>query len=351
MNTENKLFTLILLWFLLSDSLVSPNMALISFYLSLLLRLGLIAYATWLYTPDRYLNVLFGGVGLMVLIHPPQTMVMLLGLIRLATALAIFIIFIHPSTNKHPEYRRVSKGVCFFCKQSLSDTLKIIGYFYFPFTLLGFGNSNVLAMNIWAIFFLNTKRKPLWTLLAVVAMVGTGSEGGMLAMGLGWMVQRWGRWSLLSLIPALAGVIFLKGSTLNSVSDRVEMLLFAWTGFTQSPWVGHGLGYFQMTTTKGIEFYQPHNLILEIAYSWGGVGLIGLFLLAMGLYKAKNAITWQSGFLTAFFVHSLIDNPHWGLPGLLGAVVLATIYKQSSWISRNSQLFIYNSITIGENKP
>lgn len=67
-------------------------------------------------------------------------------------------------------------------------------------------------------------------------------------------------------------------------SGRDDILQAAWTGFTERPAAGHGLGSFQFSSPYVVEFSgagthttpSAHNLFLQVAYEGGCLGLIAV---------------------------------------------------------------------------
>jgi hypothetical protein len=195
-------------------------------------------------------------------------------------------------------------------------------------------NTNIVAMELWALFFvaLPSLRNTYYVItycvmaLAIIAIALTGSEGGLLALGAG-LLWYWFRWRGLLVIPlALVALLWFKWDDMGSLGVRLELYKHAWDGFTLTPIMGQGWGSFYYEAA-GLTFYQPHNLPLDVLYSWGLIGLvtIAFFTIHYSPFTIHNA-----PFFVAFLTHSLVDNPHWtALPGLLAAFLLGRVFQET----------------------
>lgn len=195
------------------------------------------------------------------------------------------------------------------------------------------GNTNIQAMHIWSLFFLNNNRARHWGLAMVAAIIATRSEGAVLAMAAGYLVERWGwRWIAL-LLPALALAMTIKMNS-NSVALRLGMISRALDNL--SP-VGNGLGVYQY-----LQFRQPHNLPIEILYVAGIPGLIAMGVMAWWGWTNRQHLAPLTGLLAAFMAHSLVDNPHWGVPGAVIALAIGNVYARYplNWDSRIDKIDI-----------
>jgi len=195
-----------------------------------------------------------------------------------------------------------------------------VGLVYFPFTWFSGGNTNIQAMAIWLVFLLAQDRPIWWCALAFGSLGATGSEGGWLALAAGLIVERWGwkwLWPGLVLVPVVAG---LKMDS-NSVTDRLGMWGRVVGNFT--PW-GHGLGSFHFD-----QWGQTHNLVMSAAQVAGWPGLLALVLALAWLVSKRAYITPWAGLVAAFAVHSMVDNPHWGVAGAVLSLIFGNIYSRS----------------------
>lgn len=61
----------------------------------------------------------------------------------------------------------------------------------------------------------------------------------------------------------------------SSVESRVRLMRQAYEGWLSEPIVGQGLGSFGPNTGRGSARAYPHNIILEILYEGGIIGLVG----------------------------------------------------------------------------
>ncbi|OQY37467.1 MAG: hypothetical protein B6243_00520 [Anaerolineaceae bacterium 4572_5.2] len=190
----------------------------------------------------------------------------------------------------------------------------LVGVIYIPLTLLKFGNTNTLAMNVWALALL----AGYWpiTLISLAVILYLGSEGGALALLAGTLYTKWGWRGLPAALTALPALIWLKWGS-SSVETRLTMLSEAWRGFSASPWFGQGVGAF-----NSAGFKLPHNFLADAAYS---AGLLGLLMVAVGAYwlwRKRAGLSGYGAFFIALGVHSLLDNAYWGVPGLLAAFLI-----------------------------
>lgn len=63
-----------------------------------------------------------------------------------------------------------------------------------------------------------------------------------------------------------------------SVRDRINLVIAAWEGWLAKPVTGHGLGSFSYSANNRESKY-PHNIIFEVLYEGGLIGLLLLLLL------------------------------------------------------------------------
>lgn len=206
---------------------------------------------------------------------------------------------------------------------------KYVGYGWFPLAIIfgnQMGNTNVLAMGIWALVFLNRERSAHWLLLACVAMVATQSEGGIIALGAGLLVETGNRKVMVALVPVVLLTTWYKiGST--SVNSRLAMWQAAWAGFLDKPVFGNGLGTFTAVTDYGT-FHVAHNIFADVAHNAGIFGLLALLAGVLWLWKNKDGI--GNGYLAAFAVHSMVDAPYWGVPGLILMILAGEVYGRAA---------------------
>lgn len=201
-------------------------------------------------------------------------------------------------------------------------------------------NLNVMAMWVWAIFFLAatpeiTLPNGILLYMALWAMATTNSEGGWLALGAGLATMAWG-W------PGFAGafaaeVIVTVAKSWNPLADIItaifpvigggqhipqfatggvhwDMLRYALTGCLRQPW-GNGLGQYEFWAgTWGA--WHAHNLIADVGYSLGIGGLILLAIISLTCWRANKPIM-ATGWMAAFAIHSLVDGPIWYIWPLL----------------------------------
>lgn len=185
---------------------------------------------------------------------------------------------------------------------------------YLPLSPLLAENSNVIAFNIWALFFLTGRFSWLFSGLAVVTMAYTGSDGGLLALigGLAFYKWQWG--GLGAVVLGGAVMLGLKWGDVASVTNRLDLLAYAWNGFLQSPIVGNGPGSFHAVAGSGWGAWHSHNLIADIAYGFGLTGLI-----CFGWLVSRSPAT---PFTIAFLIHSMVDGPVYIFLPLVGLFIL-----------------------------
>lgn len=194
------------------------------------------------------------------------------------------------------------------------------GWIIFPLTMVWpWDNPNVLAMDIWGLFFLGLR--PGWPGLlyagmASIAMLATHSEGGLLAMLAGFAVYAWhrfgrGRTSWLAGLAGLIGLVWVgilisKAHEYGSVYLRFQVYQAALAGTT---FWGNGAGTFHVVAYNGWSTWEHHNLFLTILWQ---TGIPGLATIAWLIYRVRERLivpSWAGAWLAAFISHSLVDAP------------------------------------------
>ena len=218
----------------------------------------------------------------------------------------------------------------------------VIIYPYHPFS-----NGNTLAMWVWGVLFFAappTEKKTadalLWV-LAIITMLTTRSEGGLLALGAGLLFLKFG-WRGLA-VTAIPGAVIIAVKTLvkGRFDVRVKILADIWQSFLRQP-LGHGLGSFEWFAPRPLghpnvfmalpyQFpvtpwgtWHAHNLIGDVMYMLGFGGLALLALLWLSIWRSDKP-KWASGYIVAFAVHSLVDGPIWYGSGLLLFITLKEV--------------------------
>jgi len=171
-------------------------------------------------------------------------------------------------------------------------------------------NTNIIAFNLWTLYFLSQRRDIWFGALVFVAMLITKSEGGLLAFGVGLAYQQFGARALYLSPVALFGIWAIKqwgiwGGHTNAV--RLAVLQYAWAGFKRSPWFGN-YGGFNYVRADGWQAWHAHNIIADIGFQTGIIGLLILFAIGVLFYRQRWTPTVLS---VAFIAHSMVDSPMW----------------------------------------
>lgn len=118
-----------------------------------------------------------------------------------------------------------------------------------------------------------------------------------------------------------------------SASLRWQFWHTSWTMFSQSPWLGIGVGQMRWQTylmtdnpvvnPAGIFFEHAHNLFLHLLAEMGVFAGVMVFLgLSTWIYTffKRNSLTWESwwllGLLAIIGAHSMLEYPLWYAPFL-----------------------------------
>jgi len=219
----------------------------------------------------------------------------------------------------------------------------IIIYPYHPLS-----NGNTLAMWVWSVLFFASPPADkkewdalLW-ILGIITMFTTHSEGGVLAIAAGILAIKYG-WRGLA-ITAIPGAIVIAVKTIvrHKLDVRADMLAYVGESCLRQP-LGHGLGSFEWFAPRPLghpdvfmalpyQFplrpwggWHAHNLIADVGYMLGIGGLAALALLIIAVCRSDKP-RWTTGFLVAFFVHSLFDGPIWYGSGLLLFLTLKEVH-------------------------
>lgn len=196
------------------------------------------------------------------------------------------------------------------------------GWVLFPLAiLLPWENGNSMAFMVVPLLWLGGERAgPRWLTLGVVALLASGSTGGLLAGVVGLAVYAWQRWppdkktaGLAGLVLAvlLAGLIAGQANNSGSWANRVAIYRHALVGISQAPLAGHGADSFSLTVA-GWPALDEHNLILTTAHESGLIGLAVAGWLVSWLVMRHTFNPWQAGLLTSVAVHSMVDGPLFG---------------------------------------
>jgi len=186
------------------------------------------------------------------------------------------------------------------------------GWVVWPAVLfLPWDNANTMAMSVWGLLLLGmpadtrNEIKIAWGVLGGLALLGTGSEGGIfaLATAIVWLVGWWQLWLAL-IVVAVVGV-GLKFDSYGSLWVRRDMIAAALADFR---WLGHGLDSYHFSAGSNWSTWHAHNLVAQIIWDAGALGLAALAWLLASL-RRLSLDKWSWAWLIAFGVHSLVDSP------------------------------------------
>jgi O-antigen ligase len=180
------------------------------------------------------------------------------------------------------------------------------------------------------------RRNKFYLLTATAAFTlafWTGSRGAILAPFAGFLLCtflfrefRSPRAWLLFLLVGMAGLTFAFGLDAlvpmgshgpdsiarTGSSGRMELWQYTIHEFLERPWLGHGEGQFRFSHS-GYIVVQPHNVVLQVLYTWGLIGALlclGLALWAAPRYLQKDteleAAPFRCGTIM-IVIHAMID--------------------------------------------
>lgn len=225
----------------------------------------------------------------------------------------------------------------------------LAGLVYIPLSPWMPDGNNVAAFNIWTLYFLADYRRWWFTSITALAMILTQSAGGILALGVGVAVQYIGT-QVLWLAPVGIGAMTLAKwvgvfpSVLggNTVGVRLDMLRYAIAGLLRSPVIGNSNTFDFVSRHRGAIVYHwrfrlldgdtvrwgawhAHNLIADIGFQTGIIGLIVFAVLVFAIYRLPQRNT---ALILAFLIHSLVDSPiYYFLPAVGILVSLGASYE------------------------
>jgi hypothetical protein len=122
---------------------------------------------------------------------------------------------------------------------------------------------------------------------------------------------------MLPAFPVMAIIGLMRGFN-SSAGERLLYWQYALEHFT---FFGNGLPFHYPTTG------YAHNLIIDVLYV---AGLPGLALLVIGcrwLWRERSRLNPYHGFIAGFCVYSLVDYPHWSVPGAVLMIILSKYGK------------------------
>jgi hypothetical protein len=212
----------------------------------------------------------------------------------------------------------------------------VIGWWagQFPAVPSGAWNRNVIAGTL-AVLMASVPtggRLPTAAMgIIAIAIVATGSRGGILAGAAALIVNHWSHvkrfWIPLSIVsPAAIAGLYLHNP--SSALERQLIIRNALEQVTTVPLFGVGPGQL-LVTSPWVEtpYYHAHNAVVSFVSQ---VGLAGGGILGVALGVARREIghgwqRWQLATLAAVAVHSLVDEPlTWWPTGLIVALVLGS---------------------------
>jgi O-antigen ligase len=232
-----------------------------------------------------------------------------------------------------------------------------------------FGEYVVSVVGLCAIGFLRRDKFYLFTAAAAFAMAfWTGSRGAVLAPLAGFMLctvlfrefRSVSTWRLFLLSGFVGFALALGLDALVPIGDRgpddlarfgssgrIELWQYTIREILDQPWFGHGEGQFRfMIGTYSLA--QPHNVVLQVLYTWGFIG--GLLCLALAIWAAPRFLQ-APGIEAAPFrcaaimvaVHALIDGTLYhvhstSLFALCCAAAIAAGYPRAPGAGRNRSI-------------
>jgi hypothetical protein len=213
----------------------------------------------------------------------------------------------------------------------------VIGWWagQFPAVPSGAWNRNVTAGTLAVLLAsVPTGGRFHWLVIATIsiAIIVTGSRGGILAGAAALIVNHWTQVKRFWIPLSIASPAAIIGLYLSSPSSAFERLLMIRNAVEQylaaSPLFGVGPGQLLVTTLRvETPYYHAHNAVVSFVSQ---VGLAGAGILSVALGAARREIghgwqRWQLATLAAVAVHSLVDEPlTWWPTGLITALVLGS---------------------------
>ena len=193
-------------------------------------------------------------------------------------------------------------------------------------------NPNDISMALWLVTILSNNRW-WYAPTAAIIMLVAGSEGALIALVVALAVERFGWRAMIPAPVAMLGLAILRGPG-SSAGVRVTMWRSALGQF--SPW-GNGLP-FRWAIGDQV-FGYAHNLPVSVAFVAGVPGLLVLGLSCWWLWQNRNLMGDWAGFIAGFAVYSLMDYPHWGVPGAVAMLIIGGIYKNGNTLGRRFNVF------------
>jgi hypothetical protein len=180
-------------------------------------------------------------------------------------------------------------------------------------------NANDLSMLIWVTLMVSNRRGR-WAVIAGAVIMLLHSEAAIIALVVGLAVERWGFRAMWPAFPAMAIIGLMRGLN-SSAGERLLYWQYALSHFT---FWGNGLP-FQFPTTG-----YAHNLIMDVLYVAGlpGLGLLGVA--GWWLWRNRAQFGPLGGFIAGFAVYSLVDYPHWSVPGAVLMIILSKYRKDQT---------------------
>lgn len=178
-------------------------------------------------------------------------------------------------------------------------------------------NPNDISMLVWVTLVLSNRRG-WWAVGAAGMMIALHSEAALIALLVALAVERWGWRAMAPAIPAMAIIGLWRGVD-SSAGERVRYWVYALQHFTV--W-GNGLPF--TCSSSG----YAHNIIMDVLYVSGlpGLGLLGVA--GWWLWRNRANFGPWSGFIAGFLVYSLVDYPHWSVPGAVLMIILSKYRKE-----------------------
>jgi len=175
-------------------------------------------------------------------------------------------------------------------------------------------NPNDISMMLWTLTILSNYRW-LYAVAVGVIMLVLGSEGAFIALAVALAVERFGWRAMIPAPPAMLVIGLWRGAG-SSAGVRFDMWLDALKQF--SFW-GNGLPFRWQIGDQ--VFGYTHNLPVTVAYLAGVPGLLALAGALWWLWSVRHRLGQWSGIIAGFMIYSLMDYPHWSIPGVVMMII------------------------------
>lgn len=193
-------------------------------------------------------------------------------------------------------------------------------------------NRNDLSMLIWVTLVVSNRRGA-WAIVAGAIMMMLHSEAALVALVVALAVERWGYKVLLP-----APLVMLMIGLLRPYGIMHDGRIYLWRSALQRLTVGgnglpfefHAINVYTSTPVVDTLYGYTHSLPVDVLYIAGlpGLGLLGVAGWWLWHNRAKFG-PW-SGFIAGFCAYSLVDYPHWSVPGAVLMIILSKYRKDQT---------------------